>query len=179
MMAMDGGPGAIRVMTFNVCGLPSPLAPLAERAAEFCRRIDESDVDVVNLQEVWFRRILDVIRRRLPSYPFLARRRGLAGQPAGGLVTFSRLPLVAVSYTSFGGAVPRTGGPRFRAKRAVNSALQGVLTVELDGLGVVVGNTHLTANKDGDWSEANRTPIPGPICAAKSPTPGMSTNAIR
>jgi hypothetical protein len=45
---------------------------------------------------------------------------------------------------------------RFRARRAVNSLLQGVLTVELVGLGTVVANTHLTANKDGDWSAGNR-----------------------
>jgi endonuclease/exonuclease/phosphatase family metal-dependent hydrolase len=34
--------------------------------------------------------------------------------------------------------------------------LQGVLTAEVPGLGAVVANTHLTANKDGDWSAANR-----------------------
>jgi endonuclease/exonuclease/phosphatase family metal-dependent hydrolase len=64
--------------------------------------------------------------------------------------------LGTVSYTSFRGGRPTAGSIRFRAKRAVNSLLQGVLTVELPGLGVVVANTHLTANKDGDWSAGNR-----------------------
>ena len=45
---------------------------------------------------------------------------------------------------------------RFRLKRAVNSYLQGVLTVELSGIDVLIANTHLTANKDGDWSVGNR-----------------------
>jgi exonuclease III len=153
---MSDEPTAIDLASFNVCGLPSPLPSLAERAAHFCRWIDESDLDVVNLQEVWGRRTLEVIRAHLPSFSFVAWRHGLAGQPAGGLVTFSRLPVGTVSYTSFRGARPTAGGVRFRAKCAVNSLLQGLLTVELAGLGTVVANTHLTANKDGDWSVGNR-----------------------
>jgi endonuclease/exonuclease/phosphatase family metal-dependent hydrolase len=155
-VGMGNGPAAIHVASLNVCGLPSPLPPLAERATHFCRRIDESDIDVVNFQEVWGSRILAALRARLPSFPHVAWRRGVAGQPAGGLATFARVPLGVVSYTSFRGVRPDAGSVRFRAKRAVNSMLQGVLTVELPELGTVVGNTHLTANKDGDWSAGNR-----------------------
>jgi endonuclease/exonuclease/phosphatase family metal-dependent hydrolase len=153
---MTAGPDALRVTTLNVCGLPGPLRPLAERAAEFGHRLDRSDADVVNLQEVWDQRALAVIRAHLPSVPHLAWRRGLAGQPAGGLVTFSRRPIGAVSYRSFRSAAPSHGGLPFRARAAINTRLQGVLIAELSGLGVVVANTHLTANKDGDWSSANR-----------------------
>ncbi len=53
-------------------------------------------------------------------------RRGVAGQPAGGLATFSRLPVGTVSYRSFRGALPNMGRVVFRAKRALNSLLQGV-----------------------------------------------------
>jgi endonuclease/exonuclease/phosphatase family metal-dependent hydrolase len=144
------------VTTLNVCGLPAPLPPLPERAAEFGRRLDESDADVVNLQEVWSRRSLAQIRAQLPSFPYVAWRRGLIAQPAGGLVTFSRRPIGAVTYRSFQGAAPRHGGLAYRASNAINTRLQGVLTTELSGLGVLVANTHLTANKDGDWSSANR-----------------------
>jgi endonuclease/exonuclease/phosphatase family metal-dependent hydrolase len=156
MSVMTGRPAVLRVASFNVCGLPSALPPLTQRAAEFCRRFEESDLDVLNLQEVWGRGALATIRAGLPSFPFVACRRGLAGLPGGGLVTLSRRPLTAVSYTPFRGARPDRGSLRFRVKRAVNSRLQGVLTAELAGLGVVVANTHLTANKDGDWSAGNR-----------------------
>jgi exonuclease III len=149
-------PAAVRLMSLNVCGLPSPLPSLADRAVHFCRHIEESDIDVVTFQEVWWRRALLVIRANLPSFRFVAWRPGVAGQPAGGLVTFSRLPVGAVTYTSFRGARPAGGGVRFRARCAVNSLLQGVLTAELAGRGAVVANTHLTANKDGDWSAGNR-----------------------
>jgi endonuclease/exonuclease/phosphatase family metal-dependent hydrolase len=144
----------IRVATLNVCGLPSPLRPLAERAPYFCRQLDESGLDVLAFQEVWSARALARLRTHLPSFPSVAWRRGLAGQPAGGLALFARRPLGAVSYHSFRGARPSAGSVRFRAKRAVNSMLQGVLAAELDGF--VVANTHLTANKDGDWSAGSR-----------------------
>jgi endonuclease/exonuclease/phosphatase family metal-dependent hydrolase len=139
-----------------VCGLPSTLDPLAVRAGGFCRYFEESGVEVLHFQEVWTRRALAVLRARLPSYPHVAWRRGFAGQPAGGLATFSRLPLGAVSYTPFRVVWPDRGGLPFRLVRAVRSALQGVLLVELAGLATVVANTHLTANGDGDWSGGNR-----------------------
>ncbi len=128
MRSMTGGSTVLGVATLNVCGLPwsqSSLPPLAHRAVEFGRRLEESGLDVVNLQEVWGRRGLAVIRAQLPSFPHVAWRRGVAGQPAGGLVTFSRRPVGAVSYTSFRGARPDAGGPpsqgrprRLRVRRA-------------------------------------------------------------
>jgi hypothetical protein len=63
---------SIRVATFNVLGLPGPLPRLADRAVEFCRRLDISDIDVINLQEVWGPRALHMIRTRMPSYPHVA-----------------------------------------------------------------------------------------------------------
>src|ERR1044072_6103511 len=109
MRAMTGGPAVLSVATLNVCGLPwsqSPLPPLAQRAVEFGRRLEESGLDVVNLQEVWGRRAVAVSRALMPSFPHVAGWRGVAGRPAGGLVTFSRRPFGAVSYTSFRGARP-------------------------------------------------------------------------
>ena len=79
-------------------------------------------------------------------------RPGLAGRPAGGLATFSRRPLRLVGYRSYKGIVPRTSGPRFRAWRGIGSAMAACSSPELPDLGLVVANTHLTANKDGDWS---------------------------
>ena len=146
----------IGIVSLNVGGLPFSLPAPKQRIAELCRRIEESGVDVVNLQEVWTRPLLEFIRRRLRSFSYGAWRRGLAGQPAGGLATFSRLPLGAVSYTSLRGTRPRAGTPLFRGLKALNGRLQGVLTVELAGRRVVVGNVHLSANRDGDWSANNR-----------------------
>jgi hypothetical protein len=146
----------IRVATLNVAGLPNALPPIEQRAVELCRRFEDSDLQVINLQEVWWGRYLKLFRRLLPSYPHVAWRRGLAGQPCGGLATFSRLPLGPVRFVSFRASRPDAGSLRFRADLQVRSLLQGVLTVELPSVGVVLGNTHLVANHDGDWSPENR-----------------------
>ena len=147
----------VRIATLNVCfGWRSRLAPSAVRAAEYSRRLDELDLDVLNLQEVWSPRLLARIRGGLPSLPHVAWRRGIAGQVAGGLATLTRLPVAEVCYHGFRQALVRAGGVRFRARQRVEAAFHGVLVVRLAGLPVVVGNVHLTANRDGDWSVGNR-----------------------
>jgi endonuclease/exonuclease/phosphatase family metal-dependent hydrolase len=147
----------MRVVSFNVLvSLRSPAAPLRARAPGFCRELTELDVDVLLLQEVWTRPVLRFIGARLPSLPHVAWRPGLAGQPAGGLVTFSRWPLRRAAFHPFAGARVRRGSPFFRGMSALNTRLQGVLTVTTADGSVIVANTHLTANRDGDWSESNR-----------------------
>lgn len=154
---MKSRPATIRVVSMNVCcGLASTLPSAQTRALEFCRRIDASDADVVSFQEVWTPALFRAIRWWLPSFPYVARATGAAGQPAGGLASFSRLPLGSVAYRSFHGSKPHAAGPLFRARQALWSRLQGTLTFELTGRRTVVGNVHLTANKDGDWSPDNR-----------------------
>ncbi|MEN3360484.1 MAG: hypothetical protein V7637_4466 [Mycobacteriales bacterium] len=146
---------AIGVVSLNVCGLPSALPPATRRAAEFCRRIEASGAEVANLQEVWSYRLLRFIRARLPSYGWVGWRPGLAG-PAGGLVTFSRLPLGAASFTPFRGTRPDAGSAVFRGVKVVNGRLKGVLTTDLAGRRTAIANVHLSANRDGDWSTGNR-----------------------
>jgi endonuclease/exonuclease/phosphatase family metal-dependent hydrolase len=110
---------------------------------------------VLNLQEVWTAALLRILRPHLPSYPHVAVRRH-AGQPAGGLVIFSRRPLGEVRYSSYRGARVGGAGLRFRARQWLNTRLQGILVAQVPWAGAVVGNTHLTANRDGDWSVGNR-----------------------
>ncbi|MFI5956298.1 endonuclease/exonuclease/phosphatase family protein [Cryptosporangium sp. NPDC051539] len=147
----------LRVATLNVCGLPpllSRMPPLARRAAAFGRVIEDTAVDVFNVQEAWGRRALGALRPALPSFPHVAFVPTRTGGPSGGLVTFSRHPLGPPVFRSFRGTAPRTGTAVFRARRALTASRQGMLTVPLDGHTIV--NTHLTSNRDGDWSETSR-----------------------
>lgn len=154
---MRGGGATFGVASLNMCcGLANSLPPVRERAREFCRRLEEADVDIVNFQEVWTPGLLAFLRTQLPSFPFVARKSGVLGQPAGGLVSFSRLPLRSAEYVSFRGTRPPGGSPFFRAARAADACLQGVLVFELPAFRTVVGNVHLTANRDGKWSAGNR-----------------------
>lgn len=147
----------MRIATLNVCfGVRSRLAPSALRAAGYSRRLDELDLDVLNVQEVWSPRLLTRIRAGLPSLPHVAWRRGIAGQPAGGLATLTRLPIADVRYHGFHRARVGAGDARFRVRQRIEAAFHGVLLVTLTGSPVLVGNVHLTANRDGDWSSSNR-----------------------
>jgi exonuclease III len=148
----------LTIRTLNVGGLGRPrppLVPLERRTPELCRRLEAAPVDVLNLQEVFRYRQLRVLRDHLPSYPYVGYRRGPVG-PAGGLATFSRLPLGRLRHRSFAGIAPMRGRLKFRLRRALLSAAQGLTQVELAELPVTVVNTHLTANRDGDWSPGNR-----------------------
>jgi len=148
----------VRIVTLNVCyGVRTRLRPAAVRVAGICRGIEALDVDVVNLQEVWTPGLLARIRDGLPSLPHVAWRRGIGGQPAGGLATLSRDPATDVRYRTLRRARVGAGGPVFRLLRAVEAGFHGVLLATLAGdPPVLVGNVHLTANRDGDWSAGNR-----------------------
>lgn len=148
----------LTVATLNVGGLGRPrppLIPLTQRAPELGRRLAAAPADVLNLQEVFRYAHLKALRAHLPLYPHVAYRPGVVG-PAGGLVTFSRLPLGSPRYRSFAGLAPTRGRLKFRVRRALLSAVQGLMMVRLAGLPVTIVNTHLTANRDGDWSPGNR-----------------------
>jgi endonuclease/exonuclease/phosphatase family metal-dependent hydrolase len=155
---MVHAPASITVGTLNIGGLHSPrrpLVPLPQRAAQLCRRLDDAGIDVLNLQEVFDHGYFRVLRSHLRSFPYLGYRWRPWG-PAGGLVTFSRLRLGRPAYRSFVGATPTAGRPPFRLRHTVDTALHGLLVVDLAELPVTVASTHLTANRDGDWTEGNR-----------------------
>lgn len=154
---LPGRAATFGVASLNVCcGLANSLPPVRERAVEFCRRLEQADVDIVNFQEVWTPGLLAFLRTQLPSFRFVARKVGVLGQPAGGLASFSRLPLRSVEYVSFRGTRPQGGSPFFRAAMAAGACLQGLLVFEVPALRTVMGNVRLTANRDGQWSAGNR-----------------------
>jgi sphingomyelin phosphodiesterase 2 len=141
----------LTVVSFNTCGVPRG-ARLAARYGVIGATLDAGDTDIVCLQEVltWWH--LRLLVQRMRSFPHVNYRPSRIG-PAGGLVTFSRLPVSATAYRGFG-VPPRTRGisewTRFRAR------LKGALVTTLEQPGVRVVNTHPMSNKDGDWSPSGR-----------------------
>jgi endonuclease/exonuclease/phosphatase family metal-dependent hydrolase len=139
----------LTIVSLNTRGLPLFGSALRTRYTAIADGLEQSDVDVVNLQEVLTYRHLHLLRRAMPSYR--ANFRPSVAGPAGGLVTFTRRPAVGTRYRRFP-ASPTTDGLPRRAR--LDAKLKGVLFTRLDGLTVL--NTHLLANHDGDWSTANR-----------------------
>jgi sphingomyelin phosphodiesterase 2 len=141
----------LTVVTLNTCGLPRG-ARLAARYGVIGARLDAGDADVVCLQEVFTWWHLRLLVRRMRSFPYVNYRPSRIG-PAGGLVTFSRLPVSGTAYRGFG-VPPRargiSGWTRFRA------GLKGALVTTLEQPKVRVVSTHPMSNKDGDWSASGR-----------------------
>lgn len=139
------------MVSFNTCGLPRG-ARLAARYAVTGARLDAGDADVVCFQEVltWWH--LRLLVRRMRSFPYVSYRPSRVG-PAGGLVTFSRLPTSGTAYQGFGVPPRTTGISRWTQLRA---GLKGALVTSAISPGVCVVNTHPMANKDGDWSASGR-----------------------
>ena len=142
----------VTVMSLNTRGVPVFGSQLADRYAAIGEAIDVGDADVVCFQEVFSWWHLRLLARRMRSFGHVSFRPSPAG-PAGGLVTFSRLPVSGTAYQGFG--MPQAAAGISRAAR-FRAALKGVLVTRLARPVLCVVSTHPVANRDGDWSEAGR-----------------------
>jgi endonuclease/exonuclease/phosphatase family metal-dependent hydrolase len=154
---------SLRIATFNINGLPTfwhmkgadeVLVRRRMRHKAICEWLDQSDIDVICVQEVFTYSNLQLLRRGLPSYQYGAYKPFAFG-PRGALVIFSRLPLTVTDYASFlpsTGEVNRSQVPK---QNIVRSALKGILVAKMDGLPLTIVNTHLLYN-GGDLNLAHR-----------------------
>lgn len=140
------------LVSLNTRGIAPLGSRLAGRYAAIGRALDAGDAEVAAFQEVvtWWH--LRLLAARMRSFRHVSFRPSPAG-PAGGLVTFSRRPVSGTAYRGFG--IPPVAPGISRAAR-LGASLRGALVTRLAGAGLSVVNTHLAANKDGDWSPASR-----------------------
>lgn len=125
----------LTVVTFNVSGLDYP-PNLKLRMCAIAAYFNEYDADVLMFQEVHTYATLRFLKNNLPRYDHGSYLRSVFG-PKAGLVIFSRLPLHGVRFTG-----------------VTNGTKKGMLITKVGDVTLV--NTHLSANKDGDWSPGNR-----------------------
>ena len=142
----------VAVVSLNTRGVAPIGSRLAGRYAAIAMALDAGDADVACFQEVstWWH--LRLLARRMRSFRHMGFRPSLAG-PAGGLVTFSRLPLSGTAYRGFG--IP-SGAPGISRAARWGARLKGALVTWLARPRLCVVNTHLAANRDGDWSPESR-----------------------
>jgi exonuclease III len=139
----------LTVATFNTFGIPVFSPHVEDRYRAFSAALENTAPDVINLQEVHTYRLLHLLKECLPSYPFVLYKRAVIGAK-GGLVTFSRHPLEMIDYVSFqssGKSLPN------RIFGALNIKDKGSLITQLQNMPLAIVNTHLTANRDNDWSK--------------------------
>lgn len=140
--------------SLNTHGILFPSPQVTERYVAICQHFEHVPLNLINFQEVWSYHQLTVLQRALPSYPYCVYQRGILG-PEAGLVTLSRFPLGHPQFLN----IPSVAEPRKkkwinRLKRAVKK--KGALVCCLAEWPLIICNTHLVANGDGDWSQSSR-----------------------
>jgi hypothetical protein len=87
----------VRVATLNTWGVAIRASQLASRYAVIGAEFEAGQADVVCFQEVFTYWHLRLRARRMPSFRHVSYRPSAIG-PAGGVVTFSRLPVSRQDY---------------------------------------------------------------------------------
>jgi endonuclease/exonuclease/phosphatase family metal-dependent hydrolase len=133
----------IRLLTLNVLFRGDVRTRMRALSVLF----EQSDYDIVCLQEVLWRGSLRLLRAEAPSYPHVAASGAIL--LSGGLAVLSRWPLRRVGFTRYAMSKP------IRPELLMAKGAQAVVVRTPAGELAVV-NTHLSANSDDDWSPANR-----------------------
>lgn len=139
------------LVTLNCFGVPF-IQNTRVRLTTIARELDNTAVDVVCLQEVQLWQYVPLLVRNFSQFPFAAFEPHLYA-PKGGLLTLSRQQIEEKDYTLY----PKRGW--WHTPSLADRLLhKGILATELihDGQPIIILNTHLTANYDGDWSPSNR-----------------------
>jgi endonuclease/exonuclease/phosphatase family metal-dependent hydrolase len=140
----------LNLVTLNCLGVP--FMNTRVRLDTIARELDQSFIDVLCLQEVQLSHYVPRLVRRFSTFPF-AVFEPFIYSPKGGLLTFSQRPVKQSAFALY----PERGW--WHSPSLADHMLhKGILVTELTYAGqqVVVLNTHLTANYDGDWSPSNR-----------------------
>jgi endonuclease/exonuclease/phosphatase family metal-dependent hydrolase len=135
------------LLTLNSFGLPFFLG--WRRMGILARELNQREDTVLCLQEIQHDAYLPILKKRLTNYPEQCYQPNLLA-PMGGLVTVSRLPYIHHEFLPF----PNRG--KWYSIGVADWALRkGVLLASLDveGLKVIVLNTHMHANYAGKWTK--------------------------
>jgi sphingomyelin phosphodiesterase 2 len=143
----------IKVFTLNCWGLKYVSKRRSERIRAISRFLENSDFDIVALQELWVYADYEIVRSRLSrSLPF--SKFFYSGALGAGLVIFSRFPIVAATihpYSLNGSPLDVLGGDWFVGKAAAS------VEIRHPTLGKVqVFNTHLYAKGGEGGPEHHR-----------------------
>ena len=149
--------GEFSLLSLNTFGIPFFLG--WERLSRLTRELNQLPNTVLCLQEVQQNAYSPLLKRRLTSYPYsVAERHRYA--PKGGLAVFSRIPIVQHRFEVY-----QHRGSWHSIGIADWALYKGFLAVDFNvqGMPVVVMNTHMHANYSGIWHPAHpmsQTPAP-------------------
>jgi len=137
------------LLSLNAFGIPFFLSwGRLARLADFLERLKPT---VICLQEIQQNAYISRLDECLPSYPHRAIFPFIYA-PKGGVGTFSRLPLDWRRFSPY-----RDRGLRWLITFSDWALYKGVLVTRLtiNGVEVLILNTHLNANYSGNWNPQN------------------------
>jgi len=136
----------LSIISFNTLGVPVASKQLTERYVTLANSIgDSTDANILAFQEVHTYVHLHLLKRFLKTFPYVVYKKALYG-PKGGLVIFSKLPIVSENFSKFnlrGNLKDQT----FYARLIRN----GILVCKLKNHPVYILNTYFTTNPDINW----------------------------
>lgn len=136
----------ISLMTFNVKGSPLFNKETYKRIRLIGLSLNNKrGVDIINLQEVFTYYHLYLLKKKMIDFPYCIFESFIFG-PKGGLVTFSKIPIQKSNFVSY---------PNSKILKRLFLS-KGVLINKIKDSIIYILNTHLTANRDNDWSKTNR-----------------------
>lgn len=134
----------------NTFGVPTRQTRV--RLRTLARELNTANLDVVCFQEVQLSLYATLVRREFHALPHAAYKPHIYA-PKGGLMTLTTHPHRHVEFFPY-----QNRGLRLGPSMADWALYKGALVVELQfgATPVIIMNTHLNANYDGDWSSHNR-----------------------
>jgi endonuclease/exonuclease/phosphatase family metal-dependent hydrolase len=141
--------GEFSLLSLNTFGVPLYVG--WKRLGRLARELNRLSVMTICLQEIQQNAYIPMIQRGLTSYPHHISERYLYA-PKGGLAVFSRLPIIQYHFEVY-----QDMGSWHSISFPDWATYKGILSVNLDvdGLQIIVLNTHLNANYYGVWHRAN------------------------
>lgn len=141
---------SFHALTMNTFGVPTRHT--SARMRTLARHLNDSHLDAVCLQEVQLTYYNRLLRREFHAFPHAAYEPHVYA-PKGGLLTLSRHTLDHFDFRPF--TTRRLPlGPALADWALYKGAL--VAEVAAQATPVIIVNTHLNANYDGNWSHGNR-----------------------
>jgi endonuclease/exonuclease/phosphatase family metal-dependent hydrolase len=137
----------VSLLSFNTFGTLFFAPDILKRLKTFAYIVNESDIDVICLQEIATHYHFHTLEKLLTKYPYSAHKKTLFG-PKGGLAIFSKLPIKDVQYDSFASLGSLT--------MYTQLLRNGILSVTLQDYPLRICNTHLISDFEYEASKKNR-----------------------
>jgi endonuclease/exonuclease/phosphatase family metal-dependent hydrolase len=138
----------LSLLTFNTLGTPLFAPYITKRYRKTAQLINESDADIVFLQEIFTYYHFYLFQKKLTKFPYAIYQKNFYG-PLGGLVIFSKIPLTDPAFKTFSFPKKAVVPWYTRVMR------HGILSAKVKNVPVRVATTHLSSDNVHDLTPKN------------------------